>query len=446
MSEKGFLRRLYEAFRPPLVEQRKSLTVDAGRGFFGGKGPRPKKQEIKDYYEYYEGTNSDPSVTAAVDSLSDAAVGRGMDLEIDVKEDEEGYEEAERGKKLCEEFNKHHNLDKLIPNIARNMLIAGYLPVETKITIIPEKSGLYLIHPTTVDKSEWNEYKTSLKRIHQKVGNEERWLNTDDLAWFTYNQIGNDPFGQSIIKSVSTLLSYRSSAIVKMDKILDRYSSPTIIWIYPGDVTPLKTAVTEKDAAEDIFIGDVTPDFDLNKFIKVLEIDPQVRFWEYIEYIDRLIFVGLVSPSLFYFKDATEASARVLLEIVDRKVYALGRVIKRVVEQDWFKPLCALNGINLYPKIKWRQKPPHKDLHLPDLISQGIMRGMLYREEYLEILKNLDVTFEVKPELLTPPQRLQPPIPTPLIPQQNIRGESYIVTRLKGEDNRGDDNGDNPSR
>ena len=74
-------------------------------------------------------------VFASVNGLSEAAVGQGYHTVID-------EEEPEKAKELVDEFGKEMNLDSFLPNVCKNMLIAGFCPVETKINKFPAKSAL----------------------------------------------------------------------------------------------------------------------------------------------------------------------------------------------------------------------------------------------------------------------------------------------------------------
>jgi len=404
-----------------LREQAKSILAVSSRGLFGREPFSPTK-DIEDYYSYYE---TDSVLHSAVDSLVDGAVGRGFDTEV---------EKDTRAKELVDEFSEANNLDALIPNIGKNMVIAGFLPVETFITSVPDRCVLQLIHPKTVEKLEWNQ-DGQPETLVQTVGVKSARLPFDKLTWFTYNKMGNDPFGTGLPAAVATLLDYKERAVDKMDKILERYASPKGIWKSRGDIKNVMDAVTSNKAGEDLFLGNL-PDEELDKVVEFLDIDPRARFWEYIQYIDQLIYAGLPAPNLFYFKDATEASSRVLLEIVDRNIYAVGRILKREIEAKWFKPLIELNSLKEVPKIKWRQRPAMKDLNLPELIGKGIEKGFISFDEYHELMQNLGVSWQkpieaMKAEYELRKQAIQQVFkPNGQSPESQPQNESYLVTHL----------------
>ena len=151
-----------------LREDWRDVTVHRGRGLFGSNEQKPPT-DIKDYYSYYDGDGADPSVAAAVDSIADGAVGRGFDLEPARQEKDPDYEKAVEAKQLCADFARYNNLDELNPNIVKNMILAGYLPVESLITSVPEKAGLYMIDPRTITKINWDDSHTRILSVTQEL-------------------------------------------------------------------------------------------------------------------------------------------------------------------------------------------------------------------------------------------------------------------------------------
>lgn len=438
-----------------LREQLKSITADSAKGLFSKEPFQPSK-DIKTYYDYYE---SDSVVFAAVNSKANAAVGRGFDTEVD-----EDTTQNKKAKELVDEFCEHMQVDSLIGNIARNVCIAGFCPVETQIkSSDPKVAALRIIHPKTVYKIEWDKDKTKPVTLVQRLGTEKAEIDFKNLAWFDHNRVGNDPMGTSMLKPVLNYLGYKDSAVKNMDLILQRYASPKGIWKSRGSIKTIRDTVVSSKLGEDLFLGNL-PDEELDKIVEFVEVDPRVKFWEYIEYIDRLIYVGLIAPNIFYFKDATEASARVLLEIVDREIYSLARSIKREMEEKWFAPLVKLalgEGVEV-PKVKWRQRPAMKDLHLPDLVAAGLEKGFIGFDEYHELMSNLGVTWEkdlseAKLEYEQREQRKQKWMQQspfqkkpfgkseeeepPLIHGLREGDESYLVTRLgrRGKSGRSDE-------
>lgn len=371
-----------------ILREAASIGADSVSLAWGSK-PEIKPKIIDTYYDYFENNGS---VQRSITDLAEMGLGQGHYTTVD---------EDEKAKELCDEFAQKKNFDELLPNIAKNMLIAGFLPVETKMNKMPSKSALKIIHPKTVANIILDPITAQIKMIHQKgKGAPTRpiIINEADLAWFTYNKIGNDPRGTSLIKGILTKLGYQENAINNMDKILARYASPLGIWKSKRAIDAIETAVQNTEAGEDIFLSYLT-DQELDKLVEYIQIDPRARFWEYQEYLDRKIYENLGAPSLGYWRQATEASANKLDDIVLRTMHALQRNVKRVVEAKWFGPLCQLNGCSEVPKLEWgMEKTGVEDLDLSAFLTKGLEVGYITLTQYLKLLQQMGLRIEIESE------------------------------------------------
>ncbi|MCW4035459.1 MAG: hypothetical protein NWF03_08865, partial [Candidatus Bathyarchaeota archaeon] len=105
--------------------------------------------------------------------------------------------------------------------------------------------------------------------------------------------------------------------------------------------------------------------------IKTVTVDPQARYEPYIDHILNQVYLGGQTPlpKLFTTPGFTEASARAALEIAERKVLALQRFIKRIVEREIFAAVIRQAGFD--PKkadcrLNWGTEKP--EVKLEDLI------------------------------------------------------------------------------
>ncbi|MCK4266195.1 MAG: hypothetical protein KAX31_02870, partial [Thermoplasmata archaeon] len=237
-------------------------------------GRKTKVLGIKSYYEWYE---NDGVVFASVNGLSEASVGQGYHTAIE-------EEDPERAKELVDEFGKELNLDVLLPNICKNMLIAGFCPVETRINKIPSKSALKIIHPKTVKEIGQNEDGT-LKHIIQKSqdrGGRDITILAENLTLFVHNQIANDLRGTSIIKPIESLLSTKRTAISNIDKIIEKRMFPDIIWKTTRDPAGLKELLGQKEVDEDLVLGWLE-EGELKDVAQIVEVRGSTRYEGYIE-------------------------------------------------------------------------------------------------------------------------------------------------------------------
>jgi len=358
-------------------------------------GKKTKVTGIKNFYNWYE---TDGVVFASVNGLSEAAVGQGYHTTI--KE-----EEPEEAKELVDEFGKEMNLDFLLPNVCKNMLIAGFCPVETKINKIPSKSALKIVHPKTVKEIVLNDDGTVKHLIQraQNTGGRDVKILGKDLTLFVHNKIANDPRGTSIIKPVESLLAIKRTAISNIDKIIEKRMFPDIIWKTTRDPAGLKELLAQKEVDEDLVLGWLE-EGEMANVAQIVEISGNTRYEGYIDRVSRLIYKGLYAPDLYFWKDATLASAKELTTIVDRNINAIQRNMARGVEAGFFDRLMTANGLEAEPKVNWGiEKTGVEDLQMENVIATGIEVGLIGPKQLTILMRKMgldlgELGYEVEPE------------------------------------------------
>ena len=359
------------------------LDASSGAGLFTRGKSVTRPASIRNYFTWYQ---KDGVVFSSVNGLSEAATGLGYFNKMPKDYEQEG-DEVPEPIELVDELGKELQLDSVTPNICRNMLIAGFCPVEVQIEKFPSKCAVKVLHPMTVREIVLggDEYH-GIQSIVQKVGNKKPvTILGENLAWFVNNQIGNDKKGISIIKPVSSLLSIKNTALSNMGKIIDRYLAPLVIWKSTQSIAGVKAAIEQREADEDIYLGNLHPD-DMKDIAQPIEISGEARFTEFISYIDELIYIGLYAPNLYYWRNATEASARVLAEMVDRNIRAIQRNMKRGMEAGLYQRLMDANNIDVVPRLNWGvEKTGIEDIQLENIISTAMQIGM-FNENNLQAL------------------------------------------------------------
>ena len=406
-SRLDLLRQLI-GFKPKLTEDLKSLDAFVAPGLFrqGEAKSVAIPKGIAGYYTWYE---SDGVVFAAVNGLAEAAAGQGMYTVMPSEYEEEGDEVPEE-KQLVDKLGETLNFDALLPNIVKNTLIAGFCPLEIGtanggIPKLPSKWTVKLIHPATVKEIVLEDTPTNYHGIDYitqeanttKGSKGSIKIEGKHLSWFVNNQIGNDPKGTSIIKCVESLLTTKANVITKIDKLLDKRLYPLIIWKTLKDTTALKEAVSNIEPDQDIFLGKLSPE-ELGNIAQVVEVTGGEKYWQFIELINRLIYVGLYAPDLYYWKDATLASTEQLTRLVDRNINAIQRGLKRGVEIGMYTRLMDLNNREYVPRLKWGvERTGVEDIQPAQFLSDGVNVGYIGIDQYYEILTLLGVN-------ITPPK------------------------------------------
>ncbi len=403
-----------------LFESVKPIDAARGKGLFRSLTRTSYKPEnIEDCYDAY--VNHD-LIRGMVDDLSEAATGSGYYTTVEKKTP---VFEKSKPKKIVDDFGEQFNLDLLLPNICKNILIAGFCPVDTKLgTGDVEKAALKIVHPMTVKDIETDPATGDVLWIKQKVKNDEVKIDGKDLAWFDYGKLGNDPRGTSYVASILTLLNILDNATTDMETIMNRYLSPTGIWKSRQSSETLKKAVEERSPGEDIFLGSLTPDEMKEQTVSFVQVDPRVPFWEFIESVQNRIYAYSRASNVYYTRNANLASAEVMEDIVARHVNAIQRGLKRSVERYWFTPLVTLNiGENAeVPKIVFGKQPTGvEDITPSDIITAGLNLGYFDRSQYFEILSQLGVKVTQKEE---PEEPEAPEVSATVNPETDEPGET----------------------
>lgn len=380
-KQPSFLRRLFFGERV--------LEADVGSGIFRrptGGVYHYKPNQIKDYFSAYLDNDL---IRGPVDDLVEQTIGDGYFTSVEKLTPKK---RKSRSKDYIDAYGEVFNFDANLVNITRLNLIGGFCPVERKLVKgPPEKNSFRIVHPVTVTDilSEGG----IVTKIKQKVGGQSNTIEGKNLAWFVYSPMGNDPRGVSYVRGMISLLNTLNEATDDVDRILKRYIGPLAIWKTRDDIDNIKQAVINREQGQDIFIGKMRQeDVENTSFPYLIQIDPRVPFWQYIEYLDRRIFGYTRASNIWYVRNATEASAREMDAIVQRHVKSIQRDIKRTVERDFFAPLAELNNLYEVPKMNFGVETTGVEDIRPDLvITKGLELGFISDAEYRFLLKTIGI-------------------------------------------------------
>ena len=379
-------------FGPIKETKPRSLSASHGPSKKGKSVQRPKG--VKGWYQWF---NVDGAVYSAITSLSEQAAGIGFETIMPGDDPHTGAGEKTTPElDLVNEFNAYWNLDALLPNITRNTLIAGYCPVETRIKSFPSKCAIKIIHPKTVKEvTEGLKFYHGVDKILQEVNGVEVPISGKWLSWFDNNPIANNKLGSSVIPPIEGLLGTKHATIDVIDKILIKRLAPRIIWKSQRDISLLKEVVEDAEPEEDIFLEELTVD-EMKDIAQIVEVNPDSKYWEYIEYIDRLIYKSLYAGDLDYWRNATQASANILLQLVDRNIRGIRRTIKRGVEMGFWKPLIEANDMTKVPRLIWNEEQAKIDeIQLERIIQTGIKVGFIQMPQYYAFLNQAGIDLPI---------------------------------------------------
>lgn len=337
---------------------------------------------------------SDYAAKAAVDFLADQAVGAGFYTTGNME-----YYNG-RGKEVVDEFNESVNLDGLLQQGAREVVAYGNSFWE-KIT--PGSLRTLKILPLTSIEKVLRDSLGEVKGYKQTSAYGGKTLDSDTIIHFCWNPVNGEAFGTGILRvlceSISVDGETRESLVkikAKLEKIMpdvfEKYAGPDELWIFEGigdeKLAEYQNVIKAKPKAGARFVYNRPAD------IKTIQIDPRARFDGYVEHLINQFYLGLQTPlpKLFTTPGFTEASARAAIEIAERKVLALQRFLKRIVEREIFTPLIEQEGLDVKKadvRLNWGSP------EVPELITADILKaadpilGIIRKEEARKMLTKI---------------------------------------------------------
>jgi len=292
----------------------------------------------------------DPACKAFVDFLADQAVGMGFYTTVNPE-----YAGAEEAKRVVDEFNEAVNLDGLLQIGTREVVACGNSLWEK---IEPNRLEQLRILPlTSVEKIVRGQY-GNVQGYRQTAIYGGKTLQPERITHFKWNQVNGEAFGTGLLQSLCETLSFNGETRMSflemkariektMPEIFEKYAGPDELWLFPGvsseKLAEYQRLIKSKPKTGARFVYD-RADAD----IKTVAVDPRARYEAYVEHILNQVYLGGQTPlpKLFTTPGFTEASAKAALSIAERKVMALQRFIKRIVERQIFAPLIQQAGLD----------------------------------------------------------------------------------------------------
>jgi len=365
----------------------------------------------------YDALCNDPETSVGINILADMVAGVGMYTEMP-----EGSDEDHENKQTIDEYAERVNLDERMVQVERTKLGKGFSPVEIlvdySLKLLPPET--FYIWRTPLGKtyrytqeisgsevarwnlSGWKEsisqakvcYKEYKEEVYETIITEElveETLSTSKIVLFINREDTSHPYGKALVEPLVELIEARIQMNQDMPAAIHKYAYPGLVWKTKGPKDQLQSAVEDRGPDEDIFIGNVNPD---EVEWGEIGINPQARFIPYIELVYYQICEGLHAPLLMYLKNATEASANVMLESVDRYVQSLQRYDKRRVEKYLFEPQVG----KPVPRLMWgAPKTVFDEITLTDVAQLYSSRAITF-DQVQDIIKQKGIPLvDVKP-------------------------------------------------
>lgn len=344
-------------------ERQTGIIVPLSSSLGYGERISPSFKDMIDYYK------TDPNVKGAIDELAETCVGHGFHLTC-----AEGFEDAlEVAEEWCEEIN----LDGLNQVIARELWATGNCILEK---VDPEPRPLVdIVHlPISSFKHIKIKQDGTIISYEQRIGGKSNTIPAKRVIHLAWNPI-DGKIGVGLLQpllergmgytwkdaSGTTHTEYRPSYREIMEeiedsmrKVLRRYV-PRFVYKFYGftdDQVSSHASKIKSLRPEDDFIAGIPNKERQELKIDRLTTDPRSRLDPFIEFFHNARYTALETPTLKLFLEAgfTEASARTAVQVLDRKVAAFQRFLKREIERQILKPR-VMQVMNWKRESQWKK-------------------------------------------------------------------------------------------
>jgi hypothetical protein len=346
----------------------------------------------------YNDLNRDSEVETAITTLTGMIAGVGFYTEMGKEENPDNP-----NKKAIDAYAEKINLDEKASTIVRVRFEKGFCPVERLAD-----GDLKLLPPETFYV--WKKPTGEVYKYTQEIteGNPIASWDKDELKnviLFVRKETPSNPYGQAIVEPIAERIEQRREMAEDVPDVIHKYGYPFRVWEADTDaiMDEAFNQATAREIDEDIFLGNVPKDA---LRIHSETLDPRINFTEYVTHNDEQIAEGLFAPLLLYLRNATEASAKTILEAIDRYVQGEQRYIKRRFEKYLFEPLVGKPT----PRLIWGS--PRTGLEDVDLdgVAKLYEVGALLFPQVQDLIKKLGLPIIDQPKQQPTPNITGPPI------------------------------------
>jgi hypothetical protein len=353
----------------------------------------------------YERWSKDAEASIALEVLTNIIAGVGFYTEMPEedtpkKPDKSKTEPKHPALLKIDEFAEQTNLDEKLSQITWNLLAKGFCPAEVidgyRLKVLPPET-FYMYRDQSGTLSKYTQERSLGDILTTWQGTE-----MENVLVFINEETPSRPYGLSLLDPIGNLLDGRAQLNTDVMKGVHRWANPIPIMETSkskANSTELKQSLTDRDVDEWVLIYDVQKD---EVRWNPLTVTPAKDFISFTDLIYTQICEGLHAPLLLYLKNATEASATVMMESVDRFVSGKQRYIKRRVEHSLFEPLVGLPT----PRLMWGKPQTGLEKVTMSELASLVNSPALANNQKQELLKMYGV------QLPEPDWATGPPLPT----------------------------------
>lgn len=343
-----------------------------------------------------------PIIHGAINKTVDFTLGPGFYIDSD----------NEAARKKIEQFMEEQDFDTFLRIITRNMLIYGCAFVEI---VAPTKKELIKDDTTNLTKEVETKKNKGISQLvildpkyifvkrdkHGKIegytqyrgkNNKAIDLSIDEIAYFPYNQIGEDVYGTSMLrplfggKKVSLLTQFLETEEAMKTIVKRRANTPIQVQVgtdeFPATSTDVQTVADQMVdiTAQNEFVTSHTVNFNVLGYRgRILDIRP------YLEHYENNIIYGLEVPAVLLGRaNVPEGLANVQMTAYERRIKSLQSFIEKVLESQILRRIVPNDTI----EFEWGQ-PTAEMEDIESMRFMNILKTPMLSDETRNDVENL---------------------------------------------------------
>jgi len=372
----------------------RTVTVRSGARPHEGKGvveTRPRwteKQPHPTIMPRLDELNKDPEIETAITVKTQMIGGSGFHTEMSKKvketKDDDGQTVPHPNRQKIDDWAEETNADEEIALAVRVMYERGFSATE----IDPEDNFSLNVLPSD-SFFIWRTKKGKVTKYTQEINTSTivEWKTEEErknIMLLVHKKTPENPYGRAVAECLAPYIEAREEMMRDGPAVLHKIGYPLRRWESQSKaiMDNVYTEATTRAPDEDLFLDNIGPD-ELRVITE--EVNARLNFDGFITSTNSLIAEGLFSPLMNYIRNATEASATKMLDIIHEYNEAQQRYVARRVQKCIFERICTGPPI---PRVVWGSpRTGLEDIKLADVAA--LVPTVITFEQGQDLLKKL---------------------------------------------------------
>jgi hypothetical protein len=393
-------------------------------GYAVAVGLKPSKQSTGEaprisFKSQIQAYRKDVALRDFIDVLSMQSVGMGFYTSCASSKD---YQDAEKAKQIVDEFNERNDYDGQLQVLTRELIGTGNAVLQLfqpdkleRVRRVPIVSfdRIFTNEFLELEADEFTQTRNIQVGLKQSTEFGGKTISPDRLWHFRWNPIDDTGWGCGLIQALMeeyewqdydtglskyvtrtrpSLLNIKAKLDADLIEIFEKFAGPVEAWVADSEKLAKQVEkalkATPKYGGRLVIAGSKKDGNALEIKTPPLGGDARGRFEGIVDYLWNQFCLGGQTPlpKLFTTPGFTEASANAAIEIADRLIMPIQRLVKRDTERLWRKVIVSadskLDPVKAAVRLNWGSQETPAIL-ATDLIAAA-EKGLISKEDFVK--------------------------------------------------------------